>query len=809
MENVKGKYVMNKVELLAPAGSMDSLKAAVQNGANAVYIGGSKFGARAYASNFDEETINEAVEYAHIRDVKIYVTLNTLVKESEIEEFRSYVEFLYNANVDALILQDLGVIEMIIREFPDFEIHASTQMTAHSVEDVKFLKKLGFSRVVVSRELTTDQILNIKKNVDVEIEAFVHGALCISYSGQCLMSSLIGGRSGNRGRCAQPCRKEYKLLEIESQNQTFTEGKYLLSTKDLNTIEDIHEIIGTGVESLKIEGRMKKPEYVSVVVGSYRAVIDGGSVEDSKEAVETIFNRGFTRGYIMDQSPDDVVNSQSPGNKGVYVGKVLDFNKKKGRLKVELARDLNKYDGLDIGMSVGRILKDNEAFESGKAGEVVELDYIGNCSVGQSIYKTSDYKLLQKAENWNDENIKIKLRGKMKLNLGQYPILEVEDCSGNKVSVLGEKECESAVKVSLSREKITEQMYKLGNTPYVWESFDVEVDENLSLPISLLNKIRRDAIDKINKKRIIINRKRIDNIRNNDYNTDKSKVKDEDVKFVIELNKYRQFEELMSLDAKYLDLIDCIYYKEKKSFEDAFSISKEKGVKIAFYPSRIIKDDEYGEVLDIVQKSDEIIATNVGMLERMGGKDRNIRIDWSFNVFNSKAVEFLKTFGAASFCLSPEMNLIEIKELLKNCDNINVESMLYGRQEVMISEYCPLGTLKRNCTRTLSCGSFNEFKYGLKDERNQTFPISNDGFCRSVIYNSKIVFAMEYMKRLDMYGVNRFRLNFTNEKNIHVIYRAFANVYLNGYNATSDAKMVYLKLKEKGITKGHYERGVE
>ena len=261
---------MNKLEVLAPAGSMESLYAAINKGADAVYLGGNKFSARAYASNFDNENMQKAIDYAHSYGVKIYVTINTILKENEIEEAVRYVGYLYEIGADALIIQDLGLFKRIKEEYPDLELHASTQMTIHNGEAAIYFKEKGFHRVVLSREMTIDEIKYISTDLMIETEMFVHGAICVSYSGQCLMSSIIGGRSGNRGRCAQPCRMEYTLKGEKSGEQK----GHLLSPKDMCTIDDIKDIVESGTHSLKIEGRMKRPEYVAGVVDNYRKAVD-------------------------------------------------------------------------------------------------------------------------------------------------------------------------------------------------------------------------------------------------------------------------------------------------------------------------------------------------------------------------------------------------------------------------------------------------------------------------------------------------------------------------------------------------------
>ena len=294
---------MKKIELLAPAGSMESVYAAVQMRADAVYIGGSKFSARAYASNFDEENITLAVDYCHIYGVRVYVTLNTLAKDDELKEIMEYVGFLYSIGVDALIIQDTGLIYLIRNNFPDFELHASTQMTIHNGEAALFLKKIGFKRIVLSRELSLEEIDYISNTLNVETEVFIHGALCICYSGQCLMSSIIGGRSGNRGRCAQPCRLPYTLID-KGNNEEYK--AYLLSPKDICTLDSLKDIVASGTSSLKIEGRMKRAEYVSGTVEIYRRALDNiynnkiQKLDKDTKILTQLFNReGFSKGIFI------------------------------------------------------------------------------------------------------------------------------------------------------------------------------------------------------------------------------------------------------------------------------------------------------------------------------------------------------------------------------------------------------------------------------------------------------------------------------------------------------------------------------
>ena len=310
------------IELLAPAGNFDALKAAVNAGADAVYLAGENFGARAYAQNFSRENLIDAVKFAHLRGVKIHVTANTILADDELENFADYIKFLRKIHVDAILVQDLGAAKIIQEIAPEIPLHASTQMTIHNLEGVNFLAKIGFSRVVLSRELSLAEIEKIAKNSSIETEIFIHGALCICYSGQCLMSSMIGGRSGNRGRCAQPCRLPYKLVDADGKNFLENVGEYLLSPKDLNTLEILPQILQTGVDSLKIEGRMKRPEYVATVVKIYRDALDKKSLQDASYKLQAIFNRDFTTAHLDGNPRRNLISDKRPNNRGVLVGRV-------------------------------------------------------------------------------------------------------------------------------------------------------------------------------------------------------------------------------------------------------------------------------------------------------------------------------------------------------------------------------------------------------------------------------------------------------------------------------------------------------
>ncbi|GIM31313.1 DUF3656 domain-containing U32 family peptidase [Paraclostridium bifermentans] len=796
-------------ELLAPVGSFDALKAAVQNGANAVYLGGKEFSARASANNFDREELQEAVKYAHIRNVKVFVTANTLIKQNEIDDFLNYIKYLYDIDVDAVILQDIGMAKLIKRLLPDFELHASTQMVAHSLEDTLYLQNLGFDRVVLARELNIDEIEHICKNTDVDIEIFVHGALCVCYSGQCLMSSMIGNRSGNRGRCAQPCRQKYELIDINSGKVIDTEGDYLLSPRDLNTIEEIDRVIEAGVHSLKIEGRMKRPEYVATVISSYRKTIDAylekNQVNVSNETMNnlyTIFNRKFTKGYLLGEVGEDVMNSNRPNNVGLYIGKVIDYNKKAKRLKIKLENTLKKGDGINLGGgTIGRIIKQNNIISDiGEAGELIELDFIGEAKKGQIVYKTSDSDLLntiKKSFEEDVENIKIPIDATIELKLGQPPKLRLKDGYENDITVTNEKLVEKAMKVALGEEKIVSQIKKLGNTAYVLRNIDVDIDEGISLPISILNQLRRDAIDKLSNERVVIKNR---NFKDSFIKYSPKVIKeDKDIKLRVKVKNIEQLKTVLLHD------IDAVYYEDINTLEEAKEICC-NNIKLIYSPPRILRNKDYA-ILNKVEKV-PVQAGNLGCVNLYKGKE--IYIDSYLNSFNSETINHYKSEGANTICLSQELNLTEIKDILKYTDS-EIESIVYGYTPLMISEYCPMGVLVRNCKKDKRSSICNKSLYTLKDAKDGIYRLSQDIFCRTSIYNSKPLCVLEDLSELNKAGINVFRIDLTFESNeeIKSIIEAFEECIENDFNIGMKYKKLYKELENTGLTSGHYYKGVE
>ena len=806
---------MNEIELLAPVGSFDALKAAVQNGANAVYLGGKDFSARASANNFDREELIEAVKYAHIRDVRVFVTTNTLIKQDEIEDFVEYAKFLYDIDVDALIMQDIGVAMLIHDLLPDFELHASTQMVAHSLEDVQYLESIGFKRVVLARELTVDEIKYICDNTNVDIEIFVHGALCVCYSGGCLMSSMIGNRSGNRGRCAQPCRQKYTMIDISTGEEIHSNGEYLLSTKDLNTIEDVDKIIETGVLSLKIEGRMKKPEYVATVINSYRNAIDEyqatKKVNISTETMEdlyTIFNRKFTKGLILGEVGEDVMNSNVPNNQGLYVGKVVDYNKKAKRLKIKLEGTLKKGDGINLGGgTIGRIIKGKEIAQIGYKGETIELDFIGEARKNQPVFKTSDTNLIDKAQKTytqDKEFAKSLIDAEITIKLGEYPELKLIDKNNNSVTVKGDKLVEKALKVALGEEKIETQIKKLGNTPYELDDLKINLDEGVSMPISLINQMRREAIELLDEARIPVKGRAYKDSKIKYSPKKYAKDINSNSKIRVKINNIEALKSIINLD------IDMIYYEDVATLEQAMAMATANNKKLIYSAPRIVRNKEYKRL----EKSNEYCKENVqisalGQVKYYKENSENVSfdVDYYLNPFNSETINHYKKEGATTVCISQELNIHEIKETTKYTD-MEIETVAYGYIPMMLSEYCPMGVVARSCKKDKRCATCKESKYVLRDFKGEEYRISQDLFCRSTIYNSIANCLINNLDELSDAGINVFRLDFTHESPelISKITKAFINTVNNDLYVDVHDQEIFDNME---TTLGHLYKGVE
>lgn len=784
---------MKKVEVLAPAGSMESLYAAINKGADAIYLGGNKFSARAYASNFDNDNMIKAIDYAHSYNIKVYVTLNTILKEHEIEEAVKYVGFLYEIGVDALIIQDVGLLKRIREEFKDFELHASTQLTVHNGEAALYFKDKGFHRIVLSRELSLDEIRYISKDLAIETEMFVHGALCISYSGQCLMSSIIGGRSGNRGRCAQPCRMEYTL----KGEKTGEKRGYLLSPKDMCTIEDVNEVINTGTYSLKIEGRMKRAEYVAGVVDNYRKAVDKAlfnSKYDSqagKRQLLQLFNRsGFTKAFLQKDTGKDMMSYNSPKNAGVPLGKV-DNNG-----EVILQEDIKLGDGVryrDKGFTLSKILLNGKEVKEGKRGDKVKvfpIDY----KKGDELFKSLNKELFNELEGYLKPFYKkISLEAKVNFEIDKPFSLEVT-YNGKDYKFLGES-VQKAEKRPLDKERIEEALKKSGDVPFKFDRVIFESFEDGFLRVSDLNNLRRDALESIAKSISKSYRRR----RPAKENHKESVINKENIKEIFSCITREQAEALIECGAK--DIAFDLFSRELGALraKDLIELSQRYRDNIRFYvkTSTIVKE-EFRSVCETINKVKPyikgIVSSNVGIINVF--KDQLYIIgDYKLNIMNSESLKFYQK-DIALPTLSLELNRGEIKALAKKAKG-NMAMIVYGKPELMISEYCPIGSTfgGKDSEKKCNIACAND-RFTLIDRVNERLRVMTDLYCRSYILNPVPLNLFDEIDSIKEFGVTSLRFDFRDESYEEV--KNIYNIYKNKF-----------KFDSKDYTKGQFRRGIE
>ena len=787
---------MKKIELLAPAGSMESLYASVAAGADAVYIGGSKFSARAYAENFSDDTIKEAVDYCHVYGVKVYVTVNTLIKEDEMKEALNYARFLYKAGVDALIIQDIGLYSNIKKIMPAFEMHASTQMTIHNGEGALFLKECGFKRIVLSRELNLDEIKYISADLGVETEIFVHGALCVCYSGQCLMSSIIGGRSGNRGRCAQPCRLPYTL--IDKKNGRERKG-YILSTKDICTIEYLKDIIESGTASLKIEGRMKRPEYVCGAVMSYRKALDGTqkNIKESsfnpqkeKDKLLQLFNReGFSKGYFYGNAGHDMMAYNYPKNTGIQIGRVNE----KGEVVLKCSIALK--DGLrngEEGFTVSKIMADGVSVNEALKGDAVKI-FPEKYKTNDDLYKTSDISFLKELKNVysNPYSRKIEIAVKVIFSPDKPFNLSV-NYDGRYFSYDGDI-VQKARNNPLTMKNIEENIKKSGNVAIKLSRIEFSEFNEGFLPLSSINCARREIIHLIEdyekqkcKKSMDCHEFSIDSI-----NGGIDKVYQDIPKFLVCVNTEEQYTAALKSNAEAI----CInVFMRDWNIEIEKLNNKKMYIKV---PNIIRK--EFDHVCSVIEKNinniEGIVTGNLGILRKFKNRIKIIG-DYKLNIFNSAGIEFYSRF-IDGMCLSVELNKKEIKETVCKT-SVPLQVLCYGKIELMVSEYCAAGSILGGRSGSKDCsGVCKEGEYYIKDRTGTEFLIKNDKFCRSYIYNSVPLNLSDNICELKNIGINHYRMDFTDE-NYDETFKI-----INGFQNFSDTSFI------DKYTRGHYKRGVE
>jgi putative protease len=687
-----------KPELLAPAGNMESLHSAIMAGCDAVYLGGKKYGARAYSSNFSDEEMVEAIHYAHMYGVKVYVTCNTIIFEDEVNDFLDYIDFLHKNNVDAVLIQDLGMLDLVRKTFPNLDIHASTQMHIHNLDGVELMAKLGLKRVVLARETSIKTIKEIKSKTKMPIEVFIHGALCISYSGECLMSYFNGGRSGNRGECAGCCRLPYDVLD---DNKVLNQDeKYPLSAKDLNTLENIGDLIDIGVDSLKIEGRMKSASYVFLVVSLYRQAIDS-YIKDKIVKIDKnklhdlmiIFNRMYTKGFLFNEFNNDIVNMKHSNHQGIKIGQVIGYSNHFATIK--LNDDLFIGDGLrivghdELGVKVNEFYCNHNLIKEAHANDLISIEVHIPVYSNDIVLKTSSEHIDNDIKVLMQNSIrKVDINGRITLKVNKPLILEITD--GVNTSLVTGPVLDRAKNIPTTLEIISEKMNKIGETCYRFVNLDIELDKDVFVPLKVFNDLRREAIDKLTSLRI----------GKSNYIKDSYKI---DIP-----------------DFKLTRIKTCLVGSENlynKLNHDDYDI---------IYANEIIPNTIYRlpRVNQEYHYDKNVLITDIGALNCL----KNVDSDATLNITNSYGVAFLHSLGVNKVTLSYELSYEQVRLLIRSykeryLKEPNVEVVTHGLIEIMINKF-NLGNY------------YNNYNLKLRDHFNNIYPISfTDNYM--VVYSSK------------------------------------------------------------------------
>lgn len=744
-------------ELLAPAGSLEALKAAISNGCDAIYLGMQKFGARAYSSNFDLETLKEAVAYAHLRSVKIYVTMNTIVFENEIEEMKEQMNALNEIGVDGIIVQDLAALDYIVKNFLDMEAHCSTQMGIDDLDGTLLFKELGAKRVVLSREVGIEKVKEIKRIAKIPLEIFVHGALCVSYSGNCLMSGLIGYRSGNRGRCVGSCRKEYEL--IDAATDAVLVKNYILSTKDLNTIAHIEDL--REIDSLKIEGRMKEPAYVANVVSKYRKALDHKITEEDHENLSKTFNRTFTKGYLFHEDQKDITNVLRPNNVGLEIGKIS--KAVNDMYEITLTRPLNQNDIIrishnteDVILSVVK-LYDKDGNLINKATDVCYIKLKEKVSKGDLVFVTKDYAYYKALESSLDKEFK---RFKLDLRVYAYPdsklIIDAEGLGFNYLyesdELLGE-----AINNPTTKDQVIKQLARLSDT--IFELNHVEFEEcNAFLPAKLLNAARRDIVQGL---------------------------------YDLKLNSQKHRTKALKAKEKISFTPVKPYLTASVATQEQYDACISSGIKEVYFENVVRRNQN-----NYKEKEGQLLIGGYGGIYHYRQTNPFVT-DYSLNVVNAASCYELFRLGAKRVTLSHELNKRQIEELMtayceENGNYPALEMIVYGKAPMMFTKYCPMKTMNQ-------CGVCKTKRYELRDEHG-TFPILTHDDCTTTILNGKTLNLLDELQSIK--GIEAFRLDFTIESSdqvVETIHNALSS--LNG----SLNKSVF---NQETDTRGHFNKEI-
>ncbi len=785
-------------ELLSPAGSKESVYAAVNNGCDAIYIGGKNFNARKYASNFSDDELAEIIDFCHIRCVKVFITLNILYKDCEINDVLKFASKMYCFGADAFIVQDIGIFNILKSNFPLINLHASTQMTAHNIYTVNFLSKLGFDRVVLSRELSLDEIKDIAESSSIEIEVFVHGALCVSYSGRCLMSSFIGGRSGNRGQCAQPCRMNYSLYK---NNKKIAEN-YIISPKDIMTLKEINELISSGIKSFKIEGRMKKPEYVAQVTKTYRKYIDiflknesySFDLEDIEKLTQ-IFNRGgdFSEGYLKNWAGTKMISS-SPKSSGILIGVVENYNQKSQKAEIILSKSLNPGDGIEIwtekephvGMGISR---------AAKAGDKISVKIKGRIKKGNFVYKSYDKVLNDELKKDYQNDVRkrrisvfviAKLNSPLKLRLSCEDILI--DITGYMV--------QPAEKNPITKNDLIKRLSKTGGTPYIFDFKEIICDENIYIPISEINSIKRKAVLLLNSKIAESYKRKSPKI---SYNFKRTPFRGKKY-LTVHLSTEEQLYAVLNYNIKriYFEFNEFLL----ENLEKCVKISHKNNIEFFIcFPSIYRKCffDNFNKIYSLFEKSnaDGYLLRNFGEIKT----SKKIVSDYTFNVFNGASLEFMNSLFD-EITLSPELTLSEIENIASE----KTEIVIYGKLTLMTTHQCPIGLYDAGKKEGMFCKlKNNKDNYYLRDRMGALFPIQkNCQMCVTSILNCVPLCLLNQFNEIMSISTKYLRIILTDEDKKTIDDLLYSHIKLLDDGILDErVKRTIDTIRKTGFTKGH------
>lgn len=736
---------MKKVELLSPAGNKKTLYYAVHGGCDAVYVSTTSYTARKYAQNFTLEELKQAVKYCHLYGVKLYVTVNTIIYEQEVKDFIKYIKYLYESDVDALIMQDLGMIKLVNELFPDFEIHSSTQFHTHNEEQVKLLESLNVKRVVLARELSLQEINNIKTPLEKEI--FIHGALCVSYSGQCYFSSKFLQRSGNRGECAGMCRLPYELYE--KNNKIKTDGQFLLSPKELCTIENLKDILDSNIASLKIEGRMRKEEYTYYVTKIYKKLIekyynneDMTPEESDLKTLQLLYNRKFTKGYLNNNKNNEFINTKSPKHQGIVLGKVLETTKNK--IKIKLQEELNQNDGIRFSNNEGMIAnfiynEKDMLINHANKNQIIYLDNKINLKDKGIVLKTQDDKLIKDLKNIKEKKIDINYKVIAKINKP----LQVTITDGINTITKTISKVEQSKNTPTLTQDLKEKLSKIGETPFQVKEIEYDVDKDIFIPLKYINEIRRYLTDELIKERTKSKRKE-------KVYQEKLIIKEientNSISFLV--RNEIQLKTLLTENVNIYIEDESLYNKYKKENKNIYL----KTPRVNLNPKKYCEEN--------------ILASETGAIYK-NKENNNIVSDIYLNVVNSKTINTLENLNVKRIGLSVELDENDLNHLLKGYKekykrNPNLEILVYGKLELMIMKYCPLNALindgKKPCNL---CKSSNE--YSLKDRNGKKLRLINNN-CTTKLMDYQEINYIDKIPKLKEIGITNFRVDLLDEE---------------------------------------------